>query len=64
MADISLHFDKRAEKSLNELKEYYDADAYEIIRKALSVLKALSNVKKENGEVYVKRGEFLQRVTF
>lgn len=56
MSNLTLNLDKKAEKSIDELREHYGATSKaEIIRKALALLQVAAEVDVSNGELVARK---------
>lgn len=56
MANLTLNLDKRAEKSIDQLRAHYGASSKaEVIRKALALLQVAAEVDETNGELIARK---------
>lgn len=52
MSEITLSLDRKAEKNIEILKEFYGLDSIaELIRKSLTLLKVAAQVQHQNGKL-------------
>lgn len=55
MSNLNLHLDKKAEQSIEDLKQHYGAGSKaEVIRKALALLQVAARIEKGHGTLYAK----------
>ena len=55
MSNLTLNLDKKAEQSIEDLKQHYGASSKaEVIRKALALLQVAARVQNGNGTLYAK----------
>lgn len=56
MSNLTLNLDKKAEKSINDLREHYGATSKaEIIRKALALLQVAAEIDVNKGELLARK---------